>query len=813
MRDQLLTLLRRYGFSLLTTGLAVVWTFLFWPICQHGPYGLFILAVLASAWRGGTRQGLLTTVLSLPVLAWIYFRFLYAAQPEMWESSFLRLILFGLVGMIATFLSYQCRRAVAAVDGFHGALASLGEAVICTDMHGRITTLNAAAETLSEWNLSEARHKPWNQVVHLLDETTRDALPDPVAGAVRDNQPVELRLALLRTRTGRETAVEGRAGLLRDSRELTLGVMLLLRDTSRRQEAERDLALREAHYRALAGAAPLGLMTFDPQGRCDFTNSACQELCGFTADEGRGEGWVRAIHAEERNRVIGEWLSAVQTVQSHSSEFRLQARQGGTRWARLRSSPMLADSGQVLGHVALLDDITERKVLEDSLRGQEAQWSEQHRLQDELRQTHAQLEQELSGRQTEIARLQETLRQTGLDHERRLQEHGAEQRQLAEMLRVAAMNLEGARAERQAEFDHAQESLRRQREEYERHMAECAPRRKQAEDALLKIRAELDGHLAECGQVQRQAEEALVAREAEWQRQLEERSAGQRDFEEKLRQVRFEFEQQAEERLTAQRQAEQALRSEREELTRLIDDQAALHEKSLTELREQLLHKEALVDQHRQELIALRDSLATDAATHEQRQELHARQETRLRQDKELLEQIIDKSRDGLFAYDRDHRLLIWNPVMERITGRSRPEVLGQSVFDVFPGLRDSEEGHHFDETLDGGQPRAKLDMLRPADADGASVVEAAFAPLHGPEAQIVGGMALIHQRTQRRPSTRPRQRAAEESAAEHVEMNLDDGLLTVLVSEMPIAGELATEEMRRPWPGWERSLDWLAYN
>jgi PAS domain S-box-containing protein len=799
MRDHLLTFLRRYSLSLLTTALAIVWTILFWPVCQYAPYGLFIGAVLVSAWRGQARQGLATTTLSTAVLAWIYFQFLYPSQPEMWESSFVRLVLFVLVGMIATFLSYQCRRAVDAVDGFHGALSSVGDGVICTDTNGRITTLNTAAEGLTHWSRVDARGKPWGQVVHLLDEATRDSLADPVARALRDDQPVELTGTLLLSKAGLEIPVEGRAALLRDARDSAVGVMLTLRDASQRHQAERDLKQREMQYRALAGAAPIGLLLFDPKGRCFFSNAACQAVGGFTAEEGQGEGWVRAIYAEERHRVVGEWLSAVQTVQSYSSEFRLQPRPGNTRWVRLRSAPMLADSGQVVGHVGLLEDLSERKTVEESLRGQEARLAEQER--------------ELTARQTEVARVQESLRQTCLDRDRQLQDRLAEQRRLEEMLRVAGENLEGVRAEHRAELERIQQALDRQRGEYERHMAECSPRRKQVEEALLKARTELEQHLAECGQRQRQVEEELRTREAEWQRRLEEQSAGQRDFEEKLRQVRLEFERQLEERLAAQRQAEQALRSEREELTRLIDDQAAQHEKSLAELGEQLAQKQTLVDQHCQELTALRESQAADITGYQQRQELHARQETRLRQEKELLEQIIDKGRDGVMAYDRDHRLLIWNPVMEKITGRSRPEVLGQSLFALFPGLTESEEGRHFDETLAGEQPRAKLDALRSGDADGTSVIEAAFAPLHGPEAQIVGGMALVHQRTYRRPSARPRQRPSEELVAEHAEMNPDDGLLTVLVSEMPVAGELATEEMRRPWPGWERSIDWLAYN
>jgi PAS domain S-box-containing protein len=50
---------------------------------------------------------------------------------------------------------------------------------------------------------------------------------------------------------------------------------------------------------------------------------------------------------------------------------------------------------------------------------------------------------------------------------------------------------------------------------------------------------------------------------------------------------------------------------------------------------------------------------------------------------------LVQSSIDGLFAIDREVRYTLWNSAMERFAGKTAEQVLGQSVFEVFPFLRD----------------------------------------------------------------------------------------------------------------------------
>lgn len=48
---------------------------------------------------------------------------------------------------------------------------------------------------------------------------------------------------------------------------------------------------------------------------------------------------------------------------------------------------------------------------------------------------------------------------------------------------------------------------------------------------------------------------------------------------------------------------------------------------------------------------------------------------------------IVDRVEIGLFALDKEHRLLLWNQFMEKHSGKKADEVLGQVIYDCFPEL------------------------------------------------------------------------------------------------------------------------------
>ncbi len=117
---------------------------------------------------------------------------------------------------------------------------------------------------------------------------------------------------------------------------------------------------------------------------------------------------------------------------------------------------------------------------------------------------------------------------------------------------------------------------------------------------------------------------------------------------------------------------------------------------------------------------------------------------------KEFSQNLINSSVDGLLAFDLECRYTLWNPAMERISGHSREEVMGHCAFDVFPFLKQVGEDHYFYEALQGRICHSKEQSYRtPAGRQG--YFEAHYMPIRNLQGQLVGGLGVIHDITERK--------------------------------------------------------------
>jgi diguanylate cyclase (GGDEF)-like protein/PAS domain S-box-containing protein len=127
-------------------------------------------------------------------------------------------------------------------------LKSIGDAVITTDLRGRVEYLNPVAETLTGWKAQEAEGMPLASVCRMLDETTRKALPDPLERVGREGRTVKPATnVLLMRRDGTEIAINESAAPIRDRNGEIAGVVLVLHDVRREREYASQLSYQASH--------------------------------------------------------------------------------------------------------------------------------------------------------------------------------------------------------------------------------------------------------------------------------------------------------------------------------------------------------------------------------------------------------------------------------------------------------------------------------------------------------------------------------------------------------------------------------------
>jgi len=127
-------------------------------------------------------------------------------------------------------------------------LASIADSVITTNVEGRVEYVNPIAEALTGWKLREARGLPLSTVCSMMDEATRQPIPDPVARVLRDDATVRVtsNVVLLR-RDGVEIAIDQSAAPIRDRGGTITGVVLVLHDVRREREFATQLSYQASH--------------------------------------------------------------------------------------------------------------------------------------------------------------------------------------------------------------------------------------------------------------------------------------------------------------------------------------------------------------------------------------------------------------------------------------------------------------------------------------------------------------------------------------------------------------------------------------
>ena len=126
----------------------------------------------------------------------------------------------------------------------HITLNAIGDAVLSTDISGKVAFLNPAAESMTGWSRQEALGRPLAEVLQIIDGATREPVQNSLELAIRQNHAVGLSAnATLIRRGGSEFAIEDSTTLIRDRVGTVTGAVIVFRDVS----AARAMTLKMSH--------------------------------------------------------------------------------------------------------------------------------------------------------------------------------------------------------------------------------------------------------------------------------------------------------------------------------------------------------------------------------------------------------------------------------------------------------------------------------------------------------------------------------------------------------------------------------------
>jgi len=304
-------------------------------------------AAWAGAWRHRRKNG---TVFDVEV----------ASQPIIWDGRPARLVL-------ATDVSSRKRveeRLYDREEKYRAILDNMEEAYYEVDLKGNFTFFNDQLCRMLGYPrgaLLGMNHRQYT------DPTTVRQLYEAFNRVFTTGLPAQAHDWEVIRSDGSRRSVEASISLMRDAEGRPLGFRGIVRDITARKRAEAALRQSEAHYRSLVENAPYGIFRATVDGRFLAVNPALVTMLGHDSPDELVAVPLAEIYRDAAGfeQLVSRYRATglVQTV-----EAQWRRRDGRAIVVRLSGRAAAEDNGTVTGFEMIVDDVTERRHLEEQLR-------------------------------------------------------------------------------------------------------------------------------------------------------------------------------------------------------------------------------------------------------------------------------------------------------------------------------------------------------------------------------------------------------------------------------------------------------------
>lgn len=152
---------------------------------------------------------------------------------------------------------YRSESRLRASQDRHGiTLRAVDDAVVSTDLDGRVDLINPVAEELTGWHGSEAFGRPVADVFRIVDPGTGEPSADPVAGVLAGGSGTRPSDSILVSRDGTRTPIEHSVSPIFDSGKKLTGVVLVFRDRTEERLGRGMVEIRLELIRRIAELPP-----------------------------------------------------------------------------------------------------------------------------------------------------------------------------------------------------------------------------------------------------------------------------------------------------------------------------------------------------------------------------------------------------------------------------------------------------------------------------------------------------------------------------------------------------------------------------
>jgi PAS domain S-box-containing protein len=148
------------------------------------------------------------------------------------------------------------------------------------------------------------------------------------------------------------------------------GLAVYFQDVTELRRSREAVLESERELRALAESMPQMVWMSRPDGWNNYSNQRWVEYTGLSVEESCGDGWMRAVHPDDRPALEHSWRAATtgRWVGDYNLECRLRQADDGYRWMIVRGLPYRDQAGQITKWMGTFTDIHDLKQSMEAIR-------------------------------------------------------------------------------------------------------------------------------------------------------------------------------------------------------------------------------------------------------------------------------------------------------------------------------------------------------------------------------------------------------------------------------------------------------------
>src|SRR5215211_3598274 len=276
--------------------------------------------------------------------------------------------------------------------------APIGVAMV--SLRGQYLQVNRSLCEILGYTEEELQALTWQEITHPDDLAASSAYVRRIVEGEFPRYHLEKRFL---SADGHTVWASLSVSLVRDSEGEPLYFVSQIQDVTERKKFESALRESEQRFRGSFERAATGMALVGTDGRFLRVNRSLCEILGYTERELLGKTFQEITHPEDLDADLDQVRRMLDgEIRTYQMEKRYFHKEGQVVWALLSVSLVHDEEGEPLYFVSQIQDISERKVLEERL---------QHRaFHDSLT--------DLPNRQLFMDRLGQALRRTGRRHKR-----------------------------------------------------------------------------------------------------------------------------------------------------------------------------------------------------------------------------------------------------------------------------------------------------------------------------------------------------------------------------------------------------------